>query len=330
MWHSWKMKHGLVQPRPTPSASETFTDSWTSYSDFGQSLTSRSKLEDRLSPDGLHAATVIFLGDYCDRGGDTKGVLDWLLHLRDTRPHERTHFIAGNHDFAMAAYLGCLPTAASEELLESTRGSACTDDRIFRPQVEGGMHFQGRRWGGGKAYSAAATFRSYGVKFDYTTPAREALLAAVPNTHKDFLRGLAWVHEAAVPFAPGRLICVHAGLEDSTSVEEQLQALRALDPFAPAIQREDLSRVEALSGRRNVQGMPRELRGRALLVSGHHGFTRISSDGRIICDTCGGNDRLPLEAVILPAAERIKSEEDSPDEDTSSTSLEDEPLQDMV
>jgi len=53
---------------------------------------------------------VVFLGDFCDRGPDTRGTLDWLISLKATRP--RTYFIAGNHDFAFAAFLGVLPSPA--------------------------------------------------------------------------------------------------------------------------------------------------------------------------------------------------------------------------
>lgn len=102
-------------------------------------------------------------------------------------------------------------------------------------------------------------------------------------------------------------------------MDEQLEGLRALDAFAPALHTKVAGRLEALSGRSNVEGMPHELQGRALLVSGHHGFTRVGGDGRIICDSCHGSDRRPLEAVLLPSTELVRSE-DWADEATSSSS----------
>jgi hypothetical protein len=42
--------------------------------------------------------------------------------------------------------------------------------------------------------------------------ARDALIAAVPQAHKDFLKRLLWVYDSPVAFTPGRLVCVHAGL----------------------------------------------------------------------------------------------------------------------
>ncbi len=45
---------------------------------------------------------LIFIGDYIDRGPDSKGVIDRLLDLRKTR---RCTFLRGNHEAFMLAYL---------------------------------------------------------------------------------------------------------------------------------------------------------------------------------------------------------------------------------
>ena len=41
--------------------------------------------------------TLVFLGDYIDRGPDSKGVIDFLLNL--SKEHEKTVFIKGNHEW---------------------------------------------------------------------------------------------------------------------------------------------------------------------------------------------------------------------------------------
>ena len=95
---------------------------------------------------------------------------------------------------AMASYLGCLPTAApgpSPAFLESTRSSRHVTG-FFSHAVPEGMHYQGRRWGGSPSYDAHATFKSYGVVFDYTPLARASLIAALPPAHAAFLRELRW------------------------------------------------------------------------------------------------------------------------------------------
>lgn len=67
---------------------------------------------------------AIFLGDYVDRGPDSRGVIDWLISLRDATESKGqgagkvggqagccdVTFLAGNHDLAMAMFLGlCVP-----------------------------------------------------------------------------------------------------------------------------------------------------------------------------------------------------------------------------
>jgi hypothetical protein len=57
-------------------------------------------------------------------------------------------------------------------------------------------------------------------------------------------------------------------------------------------------RLEALSGRAEVEAMHPELEGRAVLVSGHHGWLSLEGD-RLICDSSGGYAHKPLEAIIF-------------------------------
>ncbi len=45
---------------------------------------------------------LVFVGDYIDRGPDSKGVIDRLLALRDRQP---CTFLRGNHEALMLAYL---------------------------------------------------------------------------------------------------------------------------------------------------------------------------------------------------------------------------------
>ncbi|RWW08308.1 hypothetical protein BHE74_00019210 [Ensete ventricosum] len=138
------------------------------------------------------------------------------------------------------------------------------------------------------------------------------LAKAVPDTHKKFLCDLVWVHEE-VPLSDNvlidspegrtscKLIAVHAGLEKSKGVEEQLKLLRARNTILP--------KVEQLSGRLDVWDMPKtvyvclcqELSGKStLVVSGHHG--KIHIEGlRYIIDECGGLEQLPIAAVVFPS-----------------------------
>ena len=91
-----------------------------------------------------------------------KGVLDFIVSLRASRPADRTHFIAGNHDLGMAAR--CLPDDDHPPIdLDATKDPAF--DKGFWPhEVEGGMHYQGRRWAEGKVYKCKTTL-VHGVPF---------------------------------------------------------------------------------------------------------------------------------------------------------------------
>ena len=282
-------------------------------------------LGDALGTSERDCATVVFLGDYCDRGPRTREVLDWLLWLRRTH-RGPLRFLAGNHDFGMAAFLGSLPTAADAVPcdLERTRDPAFSSGFWPHAVPPPGLHYQGRRWAEGCVYNSDATFRSYDVPFDpaaFEREARQRLLEAVPPAHKEFLASLEWVVDLAVGGGPHagawgdmrRLICVHAGLEAEKPLQAQLRALRARDLSDPILHEgsgDDAlpSRISAFVGRHGVMPMHPELlpppRAAAaggssstssssaappstLLISGHHGI-RMRHGGRIVLDQSGG------------------------------------------
>jgi serine/threonine protein phosphatase 1 len=117
---------------------------------------------------------LVFIGDYIDRGPDSRGVIDWILMLDHS-------WIAlkGNHEEDM---LNCL---ASED----------PEDEMFEWLVDRG---------GDK------TFASYGLSA-YAgmddSDLLEKFKAAVPPKHMEFYRRLKLIHEDE------NCICVHAGLD---------------------------------------------------------------------------------------------------------------------
>jgi len=64
---------------------------------------------------------IVFIGDFVDRGPDSKGAINLFLDL--LREHPRTTAIAGNHEFAMCAALGW---TRSETWMTSTGASPRT------------------------------------------------------------------------------------------------------------------------------------------------------------------------------------------------------------
>ena len=96
-------------------------------------------LNSLLGTTSLTKSTIVFLGDYCDRGPNTKAVLDYLIELSESRSKAgggKTYFCCGNHDFAFAAYLGCLPSPTSKSTTTSSTHGTASDK----------MHFEGNEY----------------------------------------------------------------------------------------------------------------------------------------------------------------------------------------
>jgi serine/threonine protein phosphatase 1 len=130
---------------------------------------------------------IVYLGDYVDRGPDSRGVIDRLLG--NGPAGFGVHCIKGNHEAALLDFLA--------------------DSQTYRA------------W---RSYGAPETLMSYGVRpplFDSPDAfeaARVALAGAIPRTHLDFLRTLALTYEA------GDYLFVHAGIRPGLDIESQSEA----------------------------------------------------------------------------------------------------------
>lgn len=128
---------------------------------------------------------VVFLGDYVDRGPDSRGVIDGLLAFaRD--PAFESRFLLGNHEDAMLDFL---------------------EQRITGP--------------GWNKHGGGATVRSYGVRppADDSREGWSALRgdfrAAVSPAHQEFLRSL------ELMVVEDRLLFVHAGIRPGVPLDQQ-------------------------------------------------------------------------------------------------------------
>ncbi len=129
---------------------------------------------------------VIFLGDYVDRGPDSNKVIDLLLSGRPAGFERR--FLRGNHEQVMQAFM---------------------DDPLSN-----------RSW---MLHGGAETLQAYGVRPPALTTssnedwqaAAEALRAAVPAAHIEFLSGL----ERYITL--GDYAFVHAGVNPARAMERQ-------------------------------------------------------------------------------------------------------------
>jgi serine/threonine protein phosphatase 1 len=126
---------------------------------------------------------IIHLGDYVDRGADSKGVLDFLI--RATGQESRVIALAGNHDVGFLDFL-----------------AEPSPDGLF-------AHNGGRE-----------TALSYGVRIDFSDRAgfraqAQSLREAVPEAHRAFLRGLKF------SCAFGDFFFCHAGIMPGVALEDQ-------------------------------------------------------------------------------------------------------------
>lgn len=134
-------------------------------------------------------AVLVFLGDYVDRGRESKACVEALVRLREEGRFE-LRFLRGNHEAAMLAFM------------ENPRGSA--------------------EW---LQFGGMETLFSYGVAPPPAQGPGEALEAAalalrenLPEVHRKFLEGL----ELHVQY--GDYLFVHAGLRPGRPLERQEEA----------------------------------------------------------------------------------------------------------
>lgn len=129
---------------------------------------------------------VVYLGDFIDRGHDSKGVVERLLHA--VPAGMQAHYIKGNHDAALLAFL-----------------------------VDPGTY---RVW---RNFGAAETLQSYGVSaplfdaMDQFEAARVALSQALPREHLAFFNNLALKVEI------GDYMFCHAGVRPGVAIDEQCE-----------------------------------------------------------------------------------------------------------
>lgn len=134
---------------------------------------------------GPSARVIVYVGDYIDRGPDSKGVIDRLL--TPTLEGFKALHLRGNHDQSLLDFL---------------------DDPT---------HY--RLW---KEYGARDTLMSYGVappRFDNNealTAARDEFAAALPAAHRKFLDGL----HLSLEF--GDYFFAHAGVRPGLPLAKQL------------------------------------------------------------------------------------------------------------
>jgi serine/threonine protein phosphatase 1 len=143
------------------------------------------------------ADTVVFVGDYIDRGSDTKNCVDQILHFRDTGPAAVIALGGSHEDWLLRTYR------------DYTRHSwilgmeAFDTIRSYSPDAEGHLRRELERAGLG-----LVTGRVH-IPYD-------VFFSRVPSRHVDFFQNLQ-------PFCrTSDAVCVHGGIDPrGGDVEEQ-------------------------------------------------------------------------------------------------------------
>lgn len=144
-------------------------------------------MHERIQEDAKDAPAdkhVVYLGDYIDRGHDSKGVVERVM--KRVPPGFAPHYVKGNHDAALLDFL--------------------EDPETYRA------------W---RSFGAADTLLSYGVRppiydsDEQRVAARDALRHALPEDH------LAFFHALELKVTLGDYVFVHAGIRPGVSLEGQ-------------------------------------------------------------------------------------------------------------
>ncbi|WP_306151425.1 metallophosphoesterase family protein [Roseovarius sp. MMSF_3281] len=142
-----------------------------------------------IEADGGRDAPVVFLGDYIDRGPDSRGVIDTLI---DGQAQGRDWItLRGNHDTYLPRFFDA--------------------GEVYTSKGHPDLPWWAKRLGGD------ATLASYGISIDGKDDAQ--ILAEthdkVPTAHRDFLLACPLFHQE-----PG-LIFMHAGLRPGVPLPDQ-------------------------------------------------------------------------------------------------------------
>ena len=143
-----------------------------------------------IEDDGGKDAKIVFLGDYTDRGPDSRGVIDLLIEGKNGG--RNWTFIKGNHDQMFELFMQSPPQ--------------------HDPYIITELYWLNPRLGGD------TTMASYGVVSTGRTRLMDThaeALAAVPTEHVDFLKSL------VLSFEHDDLFFCHAGVRPEVPLGEQ-------------------------------------------------------------------------------------------------------------
>ena len=166
------------------------TDSIYAVGDIHGQAKELDRVLNLIEADGGVDAKIVFLGDYVDRGPDSKAVVQRLIE--GVKSGRNWHCIKGNHDRYLTRFV--------------------SDMTVYDPRTSTGLFWFNPRLGGDK------TLLSYGVNAhdgQELEPIFAKAQELVPQEHLDFLQ------ERPLFIETESMIFVHAGLRPGVRLEEQ-------------------------------------------------------------------------------------------------------------
>ena len=166
-----------------------------------------------IEQDGGPDAEIVFLGDYTDRGPDSRGVLDTLI--AGVNAGRNWTCLKGNHDKMFHDYV----TTGAEHDSHVKSGISWINRRLGGVTtlasygIAGDVSFLHPSGGG------LETLASYDIGTDTLTPeqVRKRAAKAVPSAHLAFLKDL------PVAYETDDLLFVHAGLRPGIPLSDQAE-----------------------------------------------------------------------------------------------------------
>lgn len=143
---------------------------------------------------------LIFLGDYIDRGPDSKGVIDFLIALSKKRD---CVFLSGNHELMLLDALEYAPLPIVDGALDGIRAEM-GGTKFYTPIDQ---------W---LANGGDETLKSYGV--------RPGIWKLRPRAIRDIFLGplqRKWLYDLKYGRKIGNAIFVHAGLNPAKDIQKQ-------------------------------------------------------------------------------------------------------------
>lgn len=165
-----------------------------------------------IEADGGPDARIVFLGDYTDRGPDSRGVIDRLIAGRDAgRPWR---FVRGNHDKMFLAFL----TEGEENDVHIGSRLSWMNARLGGPSTLASYGLDGAPAFLHAANGGWETLAAYEIASGETMTGQELVSAAgraVPEAHRQFLATTELWLEV------GELLFVHAGIRPGIAMADQ-------------------------------------------------------------------------------------------------------------